>query len=69
MQQDAYYRQQAAHQDAQEQAFCQKNAGPVDTLAYADCCWQITMRQLMMGTALQTTQYYQPAPYYCPPSQ
>jgi hypothetical protein len=67
-QQDAYYQQQAAPQDAQEQAFCEKNAGPVGTQPYADCRFQITMRQLtVMGTALQTLQYYQPAPnYYVP---
>lgn len=33
-QEDAHYRQQAAQHDAQEQAFCEKNAGAVDTQAY-----------------------------------
>ena len=66
-QQDAYYRQQAAQTDAQEQAFGEQNAGPVGTQPYADCRWQITMRKLtVMGTALQTLQYYRSAPYSYP---
>jgi hypothetical protein len=71
-QQDAYYRQQAARADAQEQAFCERNAGPVGTQPYADCRWQITMRQLtVMGTALQMIPQPQPAtitPFSCAPS-